>query len=157
MVKNYYKLKDYEAQRSIGYLVRRAGKVVTNHIEQLFVETDVSFTQWVILMNLRAGIVKTASELCGYMSHDSGALTRVLDQMAERGWITRTRSTQDRRVVELTLTDVGYTTTETYLPQVVELYNRIMHGFTREEADTLINLLTRLNKQLTELPKAKGA
>ena len=58
MAKPYYKVKDYEAQRSIGYLLRRAGKVITSHIEQLFIGADVSFTQWVILMNLRAGIVK---------------------------------------------------------------------------------------------------
>ena len=91
------------------------------------------------------------------MSHDSGALTRVLDQMEQQGWITRERSTQDRRVVELTLTKAGYVTTEIYLPQVVELYNQIMGDFTKDEADTLIALLMRLNDKLTDLPKAKGA
>src|SRR5271163_3449784 len=107
MPKQYYRLKDYDSRRSIGYLLRRSGKLITARIEALFVREDVSFVQWVILMNLRDGLRMTAAELCQHLCHDSGALTRVIDQMEERGLIQRQRSTEDRRMVKLALSNEG--------------------------------------------------
>src|SRR5271170_2545024 len=112
MPKQYYRLKGYDSRRSIGYLLRRAGKLITGRIEALFVKEDVSFVQWVILMNLRDGLRMTAAELCQHLCHDSGALTRVIDQMEERGWVRRKRSVKDRRMVALELTKEGRKITE---------------------------------------------
>ena len=85
MPKQYYKVENYQSQRSIGYFLRRAGKLITSRIESLFIQEDVSFVQWVILMHLRADTSLTAAELCQSLCHDSGALTRVIDQMEKRG------------------------------------------------------------------------
>ena len=150
MPKQYYKVKGYQSQRSIGYLLRRSGKLITGRIESLFIKEDVSFVQWVILMNLRDGLYMTAAELCQYLCHDSGALTRVIDQMEERGLIKRQRSTADRRVVTLALTDEGRKVIESFLPRVVNLYNGLLNDFTKEETETLIHLLTRLIVKLSE-------
>ena len=150
MPKEYYNVEGYEARRSIGYLTRRAGKLMTSRIETLFVAEDVSFVQWVVLMNLREGLRKTATELCQHLCHDSGALTRVLDQMEQRGLICRQRSTEDRRVVTLALTDEGYAVTERYLPRLIELYNTLLADFTPTETNLLIDLLTRLTTTLAE-------
>src|ERR1700722_17689839 len=155
MPKQFYKVKDYESRRSIGYLLRRSGKLITARIEALFVKEDVSFVQWVIMMNLRDGLRMTAAELCQHLCHDSGALTRVIDQMEERGLIRRKRSTEDRRMVKLELTKEGRKVTESFLPRVIGLYNGLLADFTAKEADLLIELLTRLISNLSE-PAAKA-
>jgi DNA-binding MarR family transcriptional regulator len=144
MPKQYYRLQGYDSRRSIGYLLRRSGKLITGRIEALFIKEDVSFVQWVILMHLRDGLNTTAAELAQHLCHDSGALTRVIDQMEERGWLRRKRSTKDRRMVTLALTKEGRGVTEAYLPRVIALYNGLLSDFTKEEADVLVNLLTRL-------------
>ena len=148
MPKTYYHVEAYQARRSIGYLLRRAGKLVTAHIEELFTEEDVSFLQWMLMMNLREGLAHTAAELREQVCHDSGALTRVIDQLEERGFISRQRSTTDRRAIELKLTAQGANIVNSYLPRVIGLYNTLMEDFTAEEADTLITLLTRLTTKL---------
>ena len=153
MPKQYYKLESYHSSRSIGYLMRRSVKLITARVEAMFVKEDVSFVQWVILMNLRDGLRMTAAELCQYLCHDSGALTRVIDQMEERGLIRRKRSTKDRRMVTLELTKDGRKVTDSFLPRVIELYNGLLADFTKEEADQLTNLLTRLVTKLSE-PKS---
>lgn len=150
MPKQYYTLAHYQSQSSIGYLLRRSGKLITARIEALFAKEDVSFVQWVILMNLRDGAYMTAADLCQYLCHDSGALTRVIDQMEKRGLIRRQRSTKDRRMVGLKLTKEGRKTTESFLPRVIGLYNGLLTDFTRKEADTLIRLLTRIISKLSE-------
>jgi DNA-binding MarR family transcriptional regulator len=149
MPKNYYKVEGYNSRNSIGYLLRRGSKLITGEIEKLFVKEDVSFVQWVILMNLRDGHARTAAELCELICHDSGALTRILDGLEQRSLIQRTRSTADRRVVELELTKQGVEVTESFLPRVVALYNSLVEDFTKEEADMLIRLITRLTVKLS--------
>jgi DNA-binding MarR family transcriptional regulator len=150
MPKQYYKVKGYQSQKSIGYLLRRSGKLITGRIEALFIQEDVSFVQWVILMHLRDGISMTSAELCQHLCHDSGALTRVIDQMEKRRLIERKRSIKDRRRVGLELTQEGSNVIESFLPRVTGLYNDLLADFSKEEADLMISLLTRFIAKLSE-------
>jgi DNA-binding MarR family transcriptional regulator len=152
MPKQYYKVAQYKSRRSIGYLLRHASKLITGRIEGLFVSQDVNFVQWVILMHLRDDISKTAAELSQHLCHDSGALTRIIDQMEERGLVTRTRSTEDRRMVSLQLTEAGHAVIHNFLPRMVDYYNSLLTDFTAEETDTLIDLLTRLIAKISASP-----
>jgi DNA-binding MarR family transcriptional regulator len=150
MPKHYYKVDRYQSRRSIGYLLRHAGKLITGRIEALFLKEEVSFVQWVILMHLREGLSSTAAELCQHLCHDSGALTRVIDQMEERGLLRRQRSTDDRRVVTLEMTEEGGKTTGLFLPHVVGLYNGLLSDFTKAEADQFVSSLIRVIAKLQE-------
>ena len=149
MVLSYYKVKNYQSRRGIGYLLKRAGRLANARIEELFTgDEEISFTQWVVLMNLRDKLVVTAAGLSQEIGHDSGAMTRVIDQLENRGLLRRERSTTDRRVIELELTDEGRQVTEHYLPRLVGLYNRLFEDFSREEVDQSVALLTRLVTKL---------
>ena len=150
MLRQYYNAENYECRKSVGYLLRHSSKLITSQIESLFVSEDISFVQYVILMNLRDGLAKTSAELCQSICHDSGALTRIIDQMEKRKFLKRIRSKQDRRIITLKLTKTGKEIAESFLPRVVQLYNSLLSGFTHQEADTLINLLTRLTDKLSE-------
>ena len=119
MPTSYYSAKNYEARRSIGYLLRRGGKLITGRIEELFVEEDLTFVQWVAMMNLRDNLATTAAELCQALCHDSGAPDphHRPDGAARAGW-KRERRSDDRRVIDLALTAEGRAVTESYLPRV---------------------------------------
>ncbi len=67
-----------------------------------------------------------------------------MDQLVERGFVTRERSAADRRVVTLALTPHGRELVEEMAPRVMDLWNGLLSGFTHAEVDTLISLLTRL-------------
>lgn len=148
MVKQYYKIEEYHASRSIGYLLKSSSKQIRQRIEELFEKEEVTFVQWGILMSLRYNLAKTSAELCQHICHDSGALTRILDQLEKRGIIERKRSIKDRRIVELNLTDSGHKITDYFLPRIVGFYNNLLDDFTKEEIDTLISLLNRINSKL---------
>jgi DNA-binding MarR family transcriptional regulator len=152
MLKQYYRQQDYQARKSIGYLLRRGRNMLTSQVETLFKEKlgpgGIPYVQWVILMCLRDSLARTPSELSQYICHDSGALTRVLDQMEERGIITRERSHEDRRVVDLALTPEGIRTVESHIGIIVDYYNELLADFSREEVDTLLRLLTRVVDKL---------
>jgi len=95
MPEQFYDADTYRARDSVGYLVRRLTSILTARIESAFEPHDFTLTQWSVLMHLRDGLATTASDLASAFQHDSGALTRLLDQLEQRSLIVRRRSTRD--------------------------------------------------------------
>lgn len=140
----HYHLGNYSARTSIGYLIKRAHAHLIDQLESVVVTRDLTFTQWVVLMYLREGIALNASELCAKLRHDSGALTRIIDQLEARGFVQRQRSLEDRRAVSLRLTDQGQQLLTDLLPAVIDKLNFALRDFTTVEVGELVRLLNKL-------------
>jgi DNA-binding MarR family transcriptional regulator len=139
----YYKPSNYTMQNSVGYLMRMSINRVLPQMEALFQDTELTFSQWTTLVALHSGI-STAGDLAHNICHDAGSLTRLIDQLVERGLVGRQRSETDRRVVTLSLTAHGSELVKELGPRVMEFWNGLLSGFTHAEIDTMIALLTRL-------------
>ncbi len=137
----HYHPKSYETRNSVGYLVKRAYALMLDGLEPAFAEHGFTYMQYVVLMQLRSGAALNLRDICRQFRHDSGALTRVIDQLAERGLVERERCDQDRRKVNLHLTPTGLATCEQLIPLVVEKLNQAVGKFSRAELDELIRLL----------------
>jgi DNA-binding MarR family transcriptional regulator len=141
MSEQHYQAKTYEARNSVGYLVKRAYALMLDGLEPAFAASGFTYMQYVVLMQLRSGAAMNVSDICRNFRHDSGALTRVIDQLAERGLVERERCSDDRRKVNLHLTPAGIATCERLIPLVVERLNVAVESFSRAELDELIRLL----------------
>jgi DNA-binding MarR family transcriptional regulator len=148
MSKQHYQVSTYKTQASVGYLVKRAHSLMLDVMEPLFEAHGFSFVQYVIMSWLRDGIAVNPKEICAQYRHDSGALTRVIDQLAERGLLERVRRDRDRRKVELQLTPAGRDTIEGLIPLVVDKLNLALGDFTTVEVQELLRLLIKLNASL---------
>ena len=148
MPNNFYTAATYTAKRSVGYLIRRAKTLMLDACESALAKRGFTFTQYIVLAWLREGIATTAKDICTELSHDSGALARVIDQLSERGLVERTRDLEDRRKVELRLTDLGRQSVEAVIPAVVDVMNWTISDFTREETEELLRLLTKFNASM---------
>src|SRR5271155_1045656 len=161
MSKQHYQVSTYRAQNSIGYLVKRAHSLMLDVMEPVLEERGFSFVQYVILAWLRDGIAVNPKDICAQYRHDSGAMTRVIDQLAERGLLERIRRDRDRRKVELQLTPAGREAIEGLIPLVVEKLNLALVEFSTEEVQELLRLLIKLNTTLQSdaerSPAAVGA
>jgi DNA-binding MarR family transcriptional regulator len=131
-------------KRSVGYLMRMSVNRVLPQLEAMFQDRELTFSQWTTLVALYDGKITTAGDLAHNICHDGGSLTRLIDQMVERGYVTRTRSEQDRRSVKLALTPRGRAVVEALAPDVMNFWNTLLSGFSHDEVDTLIALLTKL-------------
>ena len=145
MSKQHYQVSTYKAQNSVGYLVKRAHSLMMDVMEPVFEARGFTFLQYVILSWLRDGIALNPKDICTQYRHDSGALTRVIDQLAERGLLERVRRDRDRRKVELQLTAAGSEAIEGLIPLVVDKLNQALTEFTSAEAHELQRLLIKLN------------
>lgn len=157
MSKQHYQVSTYRAQTSIGYLVKRAHSLMLDVMEPLLEERGFSFVQYVILAWLRDGIAVNPKDLCAQYRHDSGAMTRLIDQLAERGLLERVRRDRDRRKVELQLTPAGREAIENLIPLVVDKLNLALADFSGEEVQELLRLLIKLNTALQSGNQLKPA
>jgi DNA-binding MarR family transcriptional regulator len=157
--RQHYKAETYRAQSSIGYLIKRGHSLLTDLIEPVLERHGFSYVQYVTLMFLRDGIAVTPGDICRLYRHDSGALTRIIDELVGRGLVRRLRHDRDRRKVELQLTAAGRNAIDRLLPAVVETRNLALADFSVAEVQELTRLLTKLTARLdaTLEPQAGAA
>jgi DNA-binding MarR family transcriptional regulator len=150
MSKQHYQVSTYKAQLSVGYLVKRSLSLMLDIMEPVIEQRGFSWIQYVVMSSLRDGIAVNPKAICVQYRHDSGALTRIIDQLAERGLLERVRRDKDRRKVELQLTPAGRETIESIIPLVVDKLNEVLSDFSKAEVQELLRLLVKLNTTLQE-------
>ena len=156
MSEQHYHAATYTPKSSVGYLIKRAHAMLMDVLENLFADRGFSFIHYAILTYVRDGIAVSPKDICVQYRHDSGALTRVIDHLEERGLLERVRRGNDRRKVELQLTDEGRKTVESLIPLMVDKLNLVLADFSRDEVTEFKRLLVKLNTRLATTldPKA---
>ncbi len=156
MPKQHYRASTFSSHSSVGYLAKRAHWLMLDLVEPLLARHGLTYAQYIILVLLRDSAAVNPKDICTQFRHDSGALTRVIDQLAERGLVARLRSDVDRRKVELQLTTAGHKILDAMLPAVVELLNLAVEGFSAAELQELTRLLTKLNTRLQSMVESQS-
>jgi DNA-binding MarR family transcriptional regulator len=149
--RQHYSAESFNFQDSIGYLVKRTQRLMHDRIEAVFASQGITFQHWVVLMHLRDGVATTTAALCVGLCHDSGAMTRLIDQLEERGFIGRRRQSADRRIVDLELTSAGRKMAESLIPLAVNTLNGALAGFTKAEVQQMQGLLRKIITRVGEL------
>ena len=158
VAKPFYDLDDYGAHNSLGCRLRQITSLMIAQGEARFADEELTFSHWLSLTHLRDGHCSTCADLSRHMSYDSGAVTRLVDQLEQRGLVGRQRSKTDRRVVNLTLTKDGHAAWKAMTPRILDYWNDVLGGFTHTEISTLLDLLTRLLARMeTEAQKKTRA
>ena len=136
--------EDYPQLKLEGQLcfpLYAAARKIVNVYNPLLKQIGLTYTQYIVLLALWEYGKTTVGELCRALYLDCGTLTPLLKKMEENGWVVRTRSKGDERVVNVNLTDTGWKMREQVknLPELVG--GCIMP---REDLYTLYTLLRRL-------------
>jgi DNA-binding MarR family transcriptional regulator len=152
--RQHYSAESFHLQDSLGYLIKRTQRLMQDRIESVFESQGITFQHWVVLMHLRDGLATTTAGLCQEIWHDSGAMTRLIDQLEERGFIARRRQAVDRRIVDLELTTAGRKMVESLIPLAVDTLNVALSGFTKAEVQQMQGLLRKISTRVGELNAA---
>jgi DNA-binding MarR family transcriptional regulator len=151
MLKQHFKAESFKVSDSVGYLLKHAQRLMHERIEGVFASQGVTFQQWIVLMHLRDRLATTVAELCRETRHDSGAMTRLVDQLEERELIERKRQATDRRVVDLELTGEGRKMVESLIPLAVGCLNDSLGDFSRQEVQQLQDFMRRIIARVSEI------
>ena len=152
----FYDPSDFYPDRSIGYLLRRNLQMSSSGLEPVFAPEGITLTQWSALVSIYFDRGNTCAELARDLAHDKGATTRIIDTLVERGWVTRTRHADDRRVINLTLTEDGKAVAQHCRLGVIDRWNDWLADWPNEDAATLVRLLQKLRDTM-QAKTAAGA
>ena len=132
--------------KNIGYLIRLNFHSISQMIEAEMEPLGLTASQWHPIAIIGLEKANTPASVARTAEVDTGAMTRTLDRLEKKGFLKRRRSTNDRRVVELELTEKGHTVTEKLMPAVSRALNAHLKGFTNEETTLLISFLQRMQQ-----------
>ena len=85
-----------------------AARKVVNHYTPYLKPLGITYTQYIVLLALWESGSATVGDLCRRLYLDNGTITPLLKKMEECGYIARSRSKQDERVVTITVTPQGW-------------------------------------------------
>jgi DNA-binding MarR family transcriptional regulator len=140
----HYSMKNYSPEESIGYMLKRAGSHLASTIDRGLAEFDMTHAQLGIFLKLLHGHANTAADLARELMTDTGAMTRLLDRLEEKGFVQRTRSCTDRRVVEVSLTAKGRQLADRMTQVAIDALNHHLRNFTAAEIAQFKDFLRRM-------------
>ncbi|WP_062377906.1 MarR family winged helix-turn-helix transcriptional regulator [Demequina pelophila] len=94
----------------------------------------------------------TAGDLERAMLITSGTTTHRIGRLEARGYVTRSRDADDRRVVNVVLTDAGRAACVTALEALLERQRRALDALETHEQDALTTGLRALGRVLRDAP-----
>ena len=138
---DHYTPESFNLTQSVGFAINKARNVLVTEMDAALKELDITSQQMGILLSLRRGAAATPFELSKLLSIDTGLMTRMLDKLEAKGLLERSRSIEDRRVVNLKLTKEGEKVAAR-LPEIVPVVlNGRLKKFTKTEFEELRRLL----------------
>ncbi len=138
-----YKADEIRLESSLGYYLTKARNVLVERTDRAVKPLGLTAQQIGVILMLSAQRANTPFELSRVMSYDSGSMTRLLDRLEKKGFIVRTRSDADRRMVKLQLTPQGHEAARQLPSLGAAVLNEQLRGFSAAEHATLLDLLGR--------------
>lgn len=124
------------------FLLYAASREVIKRYRPHLDALGLTYTQYIVLLVLWEHGTISVRDLGRRLYLDSGTLTPVLKTLEKAGLITRRRSTQDERVLMITLTPAGMSLQEK--AQEIPAVIRESLGLDETELQTLMQLLKKL-------------
>ncbi|MFM0227438.1 MarR family winged helix-turn-helix transcriptional regulator [Paraburkholderia dipogonis] len=138
-----YKADEIHLESSLGYYLTKARNVLVERTDRAVKPLGLTTQQIGVILMLSSRRASTPFELSRAMSYDSGSMTRLLDRLEKKGFIVRSRSETDRRMVKLELTPQGHDAARQLPGLGAAVLNEQLRGFSASDHATLIDLLGR--------------
>ncbi len=93
----------------------------------------------------------TMNELSDTMNLSSSTMTRMVDQLVQKGLVRRKPDESDRRVVLVELTDHGQVTREALDQALDNLFGQVLAHLPPEERPTILRALDRVTQAVSQV------
>lgn len=136
--------EDFEQSRKLLFTLNQARSLLVAELDGALKDAGINAQQLGIVLALAREGARSAVALSKLLGVDGGFMTRMLDGLEAKGMLHRSRNGEDRRVVDLSLTQKGRETAALSLGLAPAVLNRRLAHFTKPEFETLGTLLRKL-------------
>ena len=112
--------------------------------------SDVSITETHTIEAIGTDEPKSMGEVAKILEITVGTLTIAINNLVKKGYVERVRSEEDRRVVNISLTQKGKLLYEFHKKFHSDMVKETATGISKEEEKVLINSLEKLNEFFKE-------
>jgi len=121
---------------------------VRSHIRAMATaKFDISVEQFHVLRYVRRG-TDSMSELATAKNISRPAISQAVDVLVKKGLLTRVQSTEDRRYVDLALTDAGNNLLDTVFQETRKWMKESMCTMSADELETIAKAMEIMKKML---------
>ncbi|SUX27965.1 Salmolysin [Cedecea davisae] len=141
-----------ESPSPLGSDLARLVRIWRALIDHRLKPLELTQTHWVTLHNIhQLPPDQSQIQLAKAIGIEQPSLVRTLDQLEEKGLISRKTCANDRRAKRIKLTEQAAPIIEQMESVINETRGEILTGISREEQALLINLISRLEQNIIEL------
>ncbi|MDE2869462.1 MAG: MarR family transcriptional regulator [Chloroflexota bacterium] len=133
-----------DIQRELGYLVGSLASAMRIGLDRELAPFNISSAQWAILDACHEGEADTLTSLSRVIPLDSASISRHVDRLVRVGLVHRSRSTRDRRLVRLSLTDAGNRLVPELAQRVQANNAKFLAGITKREQEAMMRTIRRM-------------
>ena len=134
----------------VGLQLANTAKTVSRAFNDVLARGGASLPIWLILTALRGEQWRTQLELARSLGIEGPTLTRHLDGMERGGLVERRRDPNDRRAVQVEITDAGIALHNSLRADVIAFDERLRAGLDTRALDDLRKILTKLEQNVSE-------
>jgi DNA-binding MarR family transcriptional regulator len=139
-----------------GHLGRRFHQVSTVLFDLAMRDAGISLTpvQYAALVVVRDNPEIDQATLAGLIAYDRTTIGGVVDRLVEKGYISRSTSSQDRRSKLLTVSEEGTKIIEAAGPYVQQAQERLVESLDADEIQQLTSLMEKVVDALGDLSRS---
>ncbi len=136
---------DFDILSFLPYLLNQAAEASSIEFQQIYkARYGMLRTEWRVLFHLGLFGEMTARDICERAKMHKTKVSRAVQKLADRRFLTRTRDKADRRAEHLALTPQGEKVYRELLDIARAYDNDLMAGFSPEDTRNLRVVLRRL-------------
>lgn len=133
-----------EYTNCINFLLTIAQHEVFLTFSESLTKFGITPGQYGVLACLWKDETLTPKEIANILRVENSTISGVLDRMQKRGLIDRVLNPNNRRSISVRATEEGMALKEPVQKKIEELNEIVLHSFSQEEKDTLLDYLNRI-------------
>ncbi|WP_419768383.1 MarR family winged helix-turn-helix transcriptional regulator [Arcobacter sp.] len=141
---------NFDMNNSLGFVLNRTALAMKTGFNKQIKEFDISPEQWSLIFRIVENNGLTQKELASSTYKDQANITRSLDRLEKKGFLTRLVNSKDRRIINIFSTSKAKELVEIIVP-ISKQYNQLLSaGLSQEEYESLIGLLNKVYTNIEE-------
>lgn len=128
----------------LGYLISQTRNAVFAALDKEMQPLDLTASQFVVVIGAMRDRARTVNEFCELVGIEAGPMSRLLDRMEAKGIVRKVRDLEDRRQVNVTLTEKGAALYPQITAGIHKVYGQLLSGFSEQEALALKHALEKV-------------
>jgi DNA-binding MarR family transcriptional regulator len=137
--------------RSVGFLISQLGFFSSRGFTEALEPVGIDPREFLLMRFIAASEGQSQQMLAERVGVPASRMVALVDHLEEAGLVERRPNSEDRRIRQLHLTRKGKGSLERAKKVAIDYETQLCAGINREERETLIDLLQKLQVSQTEL------